>query len=168
MKGKRTLAMILICAILAGALATCGDSGAQPTPETQASRGPDPYAELGFYTMTVAHAQPADNPRSVSLLQFAADVGAATYGHVKVEVVGDSKLGSEREELEQVVAGTIQGMRGGQFDFTPRLLMFTLPFLTSDRAQIDALLESDLAKEICDEAGKTTGTVTLDLCDAGG
>ncbi len=168
MKGKRTLAMILICAMLAGALAACGDSEAQPTPEPQASRGPDPYAELGFYTMTVAHAQPEGNPRSVSLLQFAADVEEATYGHVKVEVVGDSKLGSEREQLEQVMAGTIQGMRGGQFDFTPRLLMFTLPFLTSDRAQIDALLESDLAKEVCAEAGKTTGTVILDLCDAGG
>ncbi len=168
MKGKRAFAVILICAILAGALAACGDSEAQPTRSPQPSRGPDPYAELGFYTMTVAHAQPEGNPRSVSLLQFAADVEAETYGHVRVEVVGDSKLGSEREQLEQVMAGSIQGMRGGQFDFTPRLLMFTLPFLTSDRAQIDALLESDLAKEVCDEAGRTTGTVILDLCDAGG
>ncbi len=172
MKGKRALALFLICAMLAGALAACGDSDARPTPDpgapTGESRGEDPYADLGEYTMTVAHAQPEGNPRSASLLKFAADVEDATYGHVKVEVIGDSKLGSEREQLEQVMAGTIQGMRGGQFDFTPRLLMFTLPFLTSDRAQIDALLESDLAKEICDEAGKITGTVILDLCDGGG
>ncbi len=172
MKGKRAFALTLACVMLAGLLAACGGGGAEPTPAgggpAQESRGADPYAELGEYTMTVAHAQPEGNPRSVSLLRFAADVEDATYGHVKVEIVGDSKLGSEREQLEQVMAGTVQGMRGGQFDFTPRLLMFTLPFLTSDRAQIDALLESDLAKEICDEAGKTTGTVILDLCDAGG
>ncbi len=172
MKGKRALALFLICAMLAGTLAACGDSGAQPTPDpgapTGESRGADPYAGLGEYTMTVAHAQPEGNPRSVSLLRFAADVEDATYGHVKVEVIGDSKLGSEREQLEQVMAGTIQGMRGGQFDFTPRLLMFTLPFLTSGRAQVTALLESDLAKEICDEAGKTTGTVILDLCGGSG
>ncbi len=171
MKGKRAFATVLICVMLAGLLAACGGE-AQPAPEsgapTPTGHGEDPYAGLGEYTMTIAHAQPEGNPRSVSLLQFAADVEAATYGHVSVEVIGDSKLGSEREELEQVMAGTIQGMRGGQFDFTPRLLMFTLPFLTSDRAQIDALLESDLAKEICDEAGKTTGTVILDLCDGGG
>ena len=36
-------------------------------------------------------------------------------------------------------------MRGGQFDFSPRLLMFTLPFLTNTRAQVTALLQSDLA-----------------------
>ncbi len=172
MKGTRAFAMILICAMLGAALAACGGGGAEPTPAggapAQESRGADPYAELGEYTMTVAHAQPEGNPRSVSLLRFAADVEDATYGHVKVEIVGDSKLGSEREQLEQVMAGIIQGMRGGQFDFTPRLLMFTLPFLTSDRAQMDALLESDLAKEICAEAGKTTGTVILNLCGGSG
>lgn len=62
--------------------------------------------------------------------QFAADVAEATNGHVKIEVYGNGQLGTEKEMLEQVVAGTVQGMRGGQFDFSPRLLMFTLPFLT--------------------------------------
>ena len=70
--------------------------------------------------------------------------------------------------LEQVVAGTIQGMRGGQFDFSPRLLMFTLPFLTNTREQVTALLHSDLAKKICAEAEAETGTVIVNLCDAGG
>lgn len=172
MKGKRKLALALVLVVLAGLLSACGDGDGQPAAEsgapTPVSRGEDPYAALGAYTMTVAHAQPEGNPRAVSLEKFAADVEYATYGHVQVEVIGDSKLGSEREQLEQVMAGTIQGMRGGQFDFTPRLLMFTLPFLTSDRAQIDALLESDLARTVCDEAGVTTGTVILDLCDAGG
>ena len=46
-------------------------------------------------------------------------------------------------------AGTVQGMRGGQFDFSPRLLMFTLPFLTNTRAQVTALLQSDLAQKVC-------------------
>ena len=70
--------------------------------------------------------------------------------------------------LEQVVQGVTQGMRGGQFDFSPRLLMFTLPFLTNTRAQVTALLQSDLAKKVCAEAEETTGTVIINLCDAGG
>ena len=37
--------------------------------------------------------------------------------------------------------------------------MFTLPFLAQNRAQVTALLQSDLAK---------TGTVIINLCDAGG
>ena len=100
--------------------------------------------------------------------QFAADVAEATNGHMKIEVYGNGQLGTEKEMLEQVVAGTVQGMRGGQFDFSPRLLMFTLPFLTNTRAQVTALLQSDLAQKVCAEAEGETGTVIINLCDAGG
>ena len=111
---------------------------------------------------------PKATPRFVSMEQFAADVAEATNGHVKIEVYGNGQLGTEKEMLEQVVAGTVQGMRGGQFDFSPRLLMFTLPFLTNTRAQVTALLQSDLAQKVCAEAEGETGTVIINLCDAGG
>lgn len=88
----------------------------------------DPYKDLGNFTMMVGHAQPDGNPRFVSMESFAADVAEKTHGHVTVEVFGNGQLGTEKEMLEQVVGGVIQGMRGGQFDFSPRLLMFTLPF----------------------------------------
>jgi hypothetical protein len=39
--------------------------------------------------------------------QFAADVAEATNGHVKIEVYGNGQLGTEKEMLEQVVAGTV-------------------------------------------------------------
>ena len=51
--------------------------------------------------------------------KFAEDVATKTNGHVKVEVYGNGQLGTEKEMLEQVVAGTTQGMRGGQYDFSP-------------------------------------------------
>ncbi len=120
------------------------------------------------YEMIVGHAQPEGNPRYVSMEKFAADVEKLTDGHVKVTVFGNGQLGTEKEMLEQVVQGVAQGMRGGQFDFSPRLLMFTLPFLTNTRAEVTALLKSDLAKKVCAEAEKTTGTVIINLCDAGG
>ena len=46
--------------------------------------------------------------------------------------------------------------------------MFTLPFLTNTRAQVTALLQSDLAQKVCAEAEGETGTVIINLCDAGG
>lgn len=128
----------------------------------------DPYKDLGNFTMTVGHAQPEGNPRYTSLEKFAADVAEKTNGHVQVTVFGNGQLGTEKEMLEQVVGGVIQGMRGGQFDFSPRLLMFTLPFMTNTRAEVTALLKSDLAKKVCAEAEETTGTVIINLCDAGG
>ena len=118
----------------------------------------DQFASLGNYTMIVGHAQPESNPRYISMEKFAADVAEKTNG----------QLGTEKEMLEQVVAGVTQGMRGGQYDFSPRLLMFTLPFLANNRAEVTALLQSDLAKKVSAEAADTTGTVIINLCDAGG
>ena len=180
---KKTIAMLLAMAMTVS-LTACG-GGAAETAKTSdkttaaeasgekgtdkaAAEGEDAFAELGDFTMMVGHAQPEGNPRYVSMEKFAEDVAEKTNGHVTVEVFGNGQLGTEKEMLEQVVAGTVQGMRGGQFDFSPRLLMFTLPFLAQTRDQVTALLNSDLAKKVCAEAEAETGTVIINLCDAGG
>ena len=186
---KKSIAMLLTLALAASSLAACGKSQPAATQapaadttaasaettaaaeggETEAAaEGEDAFADLGDFTMMVGHAQPEGNPRYVSMEKFAADVAEKTNGHVTVEVFGNGQLGTEKEMLEQVVAGTVQGMRGGQFDFSPRLLMFILPFLAQNRAQVTALLQSDLAKKVCAEAEAETGTVIINLCDAGG
>lgn len=150
---KKWLSLVLAAMLVLGCIALAED---------------DPYKGLGKYNMMVGHAQPEGNPRWVSMETFAAEVAEKTHGHVKVTVFGNGQLGTEKEMLEQVVRGVSQGMRGGQYDFSPRLLMFTLPFLTHTRAQVTALLQSDLAKRVCAEAEQTTGTVIINLCDAGG
>ena len=151
---KKLLAMVLAALMLLSCVAALAED--------------DPYKDLGHFEMMVGHAQPEGNPRWVSMESFAAEVNEKTHGHVNVTVFGNGQLGTEKEMLEQVVQGVVQGMRGGQFDFSPRLLMFTLPFLTNTRAQVTALLQSDLAKKVCAEAEETTGTVIINLCDAGG
>ena len=151
---KKVLALVFAALLVVGCVSALADT--------------DPYAGLGSYTMIVGHAQPESNPRYISMEKFAADVAEKTNGHVTVEVFGNGQLGTEKEMLEQVVQGVTQGMRGGQFDFSPRLLMFTLPFLTNTREEVTALLQSDLAKKVSAEAEATTGTVIINLCDAGG
>ena len=150
---KKLLALILAAMMIAGAAAAFAE---------------DQFASLGNFEMMVGHAQPEGNPRTVSTDWFAEQVAERTNGHVNVTVFANGQLGTEKEMLEQVVAGTVQGMRGGQFDFSPRLLMFTLPFMTNTRAEVTALLKSDLAKSVCAEAEEATGTIIIDLCDAGG
>lgn len=129
---RRSFLMASGAMAAAGALAACGGSASSTAPAAGSTAAPaggeDKFAALGDFTMTVGHAQPESNPRYISMEKFAADVKAATNGHVTIDVYGNGQLGTEKEMLEQVVAGTIQGMRGGQFDFSPRLLMFTLPF----------------------------------------
>ena len=151
---KKVLALVFAALLVIGCVSALADT--------------DPYADLGSYTMIVGHAQPESNPRYISMEKFAADGAEKTNGPVTVEVFGNGQLGTEKEMLEQVVQGVTQGMRGGQFDFSPRLLMFTLPFLTNTREEVTALLQSDLAKKVSAEAEATTGTVIINLCDAGG
>lgn len=150
---KKLLALVLAAMMICGAMVALAE---------------DPFASLGNFEMMVGHAQPEGNPRTVSTDWFAEQVAERTNGHVNVTVFANGQLGTEKEMLEQVVAGTVQGMRGGQFDFSPRLLMFTLPFMTNTRAEVTALLKSDLAKSVCAEAEEATGTIIIDLCDAGG
>ncbi len=176
---KRFLAALLTATMSVVMITGCGSgtktesttaAPADSASETTAAKesGDKASADLGDFEMIVGHAQPEGNPRYVSMEKFAADVAEKTGGHVKVTVYGNGQLGTEKEMLEQVVQGTVQGMRGGQFDFSPRLLMFTAPFLTHTRAEVTALLQSDLAKSVCAEAEESTGTVIINLCDAGG
>ena len=132
---KRAIAILAAAAMSVAALAGCGSSGSGSTaagstaaPEattqaaTQAASTEDsaaPVEDLGDFEMIVGHAQPEGNPRYVSMEKFAEDVSTKTDGHVKVTVYGNGQLGTEKEMLEQVVQGTVQGMRGGQFDFSP-------------------------------------------------
>ena len=158
---KKVLSVLLVLLVSLSVFAGGGK-------EKAVADADDQFAGLGSYVMMIGHSQPADNPRSISLEKFVQDVEERTNGHVTVQVFGNGQLGTEKEMLEQVIIGTLQGMRGGQFDFTPRLLMFTLPFLAQTREQVTALLHSDLAVRLSEEAGKENGVVIINLCDAGG
>jgi C4-dicarboxylate-binding protein DctP len=119
------------------------------------------------YTMQIAHAQPTTNPRHISLEYFKEIVEERSNGAIKVELYPAGQLGTEKEMLEQVCSGVIQGMRGGQMDFVPKLLVFSLPFLCDTSEQVTRLMNSDLATSIC-ESSKKDGALILGLGDAGG
>jgi len=119
------------------------------------------------YTMQIGHAQPVDNPRHISLEAFKKIVEEKTNGGIKVELYPAGQLGTEKEMLEQTCSGVIQGFRGGQFDFLPKLLIFSLPFLTENSDEITRLMSSDFAKDVCKDSQKD-GALILGLGDAGG
>ena len=120
------------------------------------------------YTMIIGHVMAEGHPRTESLAQFAKDVEEKTNGRVVVQVMGDGILGNEKEMLEQVLGGQIQAMRGGQMDYTSRLYAFSLPFLASTGEEISALLASDMAMEIAQDAADVSGHIIINVCNSGG
>lgn len=119
------------------------------------------------YTLSIGHAQPVTHPRHLSLLEFEKIVEEKTGGAVEVELFSDGQLGTEAEMLESVEMGILEGMRGGQMDFVPQMLAFTLPFLAETIEDVEVLLSSDLCAEIRELAQKDN-MIMLSVCDSGG
>jgi C4-dicarboxylate-binding protein DctP len=157
---KKMVTILLALAVFVAAVPSANAGG-----KGEASQGAAGAAKT--FSMKIGHAQPTTNPRHVSLEAFKKIVEEKTNGGIKVEIYPASQLGTEKEMLEQVCSGVIQGFRGGQFDFLPKLLIFSLPFLTENSEEINRLMNSDFAKEVCKDSVKD-GAIILGLGDAGG
>jgi C4-dicarboxylate-binding protein DctP len=155
---KYCVAAIIAMAVL---FAGCAKKDAGTAAASASQSAPKTFA------MQIGHAQPTTNPRHISLEAFKAIVERESQGGIKVDIFPAGQLGTEKEMLEQTCSGVIQGFRGGQFDFLPKLLIFSLPFLTETADEISRLMNSDFAKEVCVGSQKD-GAIILGLGDAGG
>ena len=84
---------------------------------------------------------------------FKNELEGRTNGRIRVENYFSATLGSEREMMDMVATGALQGTRGGLFaDANPKFVIFMLPFLVSDWDQATKLVNSDLTRDINQEA----------------
>ncbi|GAB1484555.1 TRAP transporter substrate-binding protein [Treponema sp.] len=155
----KKIAGIVMMALLATLVFAEGSADKKPAAD---AKGP-----TKVYTMQIGHAQPTGNPRHISLEYFKKAVEEKTNGGIKVDLFPAGQLGTEKEMLEQACSGVIQGFRGGQFDFLPKLLVFSLPFLCENADEVGRLMSSDIAKSITAGSQKD-GAIILGLGDAGG
>ena len=96
-----------------------------------------------------AHAQPAHHPRSESMLFFERELEQRTGGRIQVENYFSGVLGDEREMMDMVATGVLQGTRGGLFvDANRKYSLFLLPFLVEDWDQALRLMYSDFTARI--------------------
>lgn len=168
---KKKVLLLLIFSMVISVLSGCGKptepAPAPSTPDTSTAAPTDSFSDYDTFKMSIAHAQAENNPRHLSLVQFKEEVEAKTNGHVVIDIYSNGQLGSEKEMFEQCMAGTIQAFRGGIFDFTPRLNIFSLPFLSSSMEESEVLLNCDFANQLFAEASEETGTVILAVCNSG-
>ncbi len=85
------------------------------------------------------------------MIFFKDELERRTNGRIRVENYFAATLGSEREMMDMVATGPLQGTRGGLFvDANPKFVIFMLPFLVDNwdqairlvnRAEIPALAE---------------------------
>ncbi len=97
--------------------------------------------------------QPEAALRSQSMFFFKEELERRTEGRIKVELFFGGTLGNERELMDMVATGAIQGTRGGFFaDANPRFNLLTLPFLVDNWEQAIRLVNSEFMRIINAEA----------------
>ncbi len=83
------------------------------------------------------------------MLFFEKELEERTGGRIQVELYFGGALGNERELMDFVATGALQGTRGGFFaDANPEFGLFTLPFLVDDWDQALRLVTSDFTREV--------------------
>ena len=109
------------------------------------------------YLFRYANSQPAQHPRSRSMVYFEEVLAERAGGRIKVDNHFGGSLGRERELMDMVALNVLQGTRGGLFfDVSPRYMVLLLPFLVQDWDQALRLVNSEFMAGVNAE-GRTNG-----------
>ena len=101
------------------------------------------------YIFKYANEQPESAIRSQSMLFFKKQLETKTKDEIKVELFFSGVLGNERELMDLVATGVLQGTRGGFFaDANPKFNLITLPFLVDGWDQALRLVNSSFMQKI--------------------
>ena len=110
-------------------------------------------ASAANFIFTYGHSQPENTPRTESMEWFKQELEQRTDGQIRVENYYSAMLGTEREMMDMVATGAMQGFRGGLFtDANQKYQLFMLPFVVSDWDEVSNLVESDIAHRLNREA----------------
>ncbi|SVC70366.1 uncharacterized protein METZ01_LOCUS323220, partial [marine metagenome] len=111
--------------------------------------------ESAEFVFRYSNEQPKDALRSKSMIFFKRQLEERSNDRIKVELFFGGVLGNERELMDFVQTGVLQGTRGGFFaDANPKYILFTLPFLVDDWDQAQRLVQSEFTREINEGARK--------------
>src|SRR5690606_34158971 len=131
------------------ALVGCGSSGAvnQQGQEGSGSGGETKMMKLAVVT-------PKERSLTQGLYKFEEIVERETNGKLQVEVYPDGQLGGDRDVLEGLQLGTIEGTTvstGPVAAFAPRFNVFDLPFLFKDEQTAYEVLDGPIGQELLED-----------------
>ena len=106
------------------------------------------------FVMKLAHVVNPGSPRDKLMHLYGKNLGEATKGRIKVEVYPSAQLGGNRQIIEGMQLGTIEGtiaptaFLGG---FEPLLTVLDLPFLFPNIDVASKVANSDVGKDLAQE-----------------
>ena len=123
---KKFAAMALAATMVLG-LAGCGSSGSAQTSDTATAENP--------LVLTLAHGLSESHTVHIAMTEFAEKVEEGTDGRIRVEIYPNGQLGSENENMEQLMAGVISMTKvsaPGLATYNEAYHTFGLPYIFDD------------------------------------
>ena len=114
--------------------------------------------------MKIAYTVQADGHIGKGMQKFAEIVEKNSQGTIKVQLYPNGVLGTDRQTMEQLQMGTIHGNNnstGPVATFVPRIGVFDLPFLFTDRKKAYEVLDGPIGQELLEKDLPKAGFVGL-------
>ncbi len=155
---KRVLAIAMATLMCAGVFAGCGGGSTSSKPSSgsasasgSAATGSTAATGDAEYEMIAGTSTPETHPYNLGMNKIGELVSEKTDGAVKLDVFGNSQLGSERDLLEGLQLGSLQmtcTSTAPLAGFTDSFLVFDLPSIFETTEQARAVLDSEVGQEI--------------------
>ena len=172
---KKVLAMILAMLMLLAVFAGCAAKTAPPAPaqtaeETKSETTSEEKEDDTVYKIDIADVYASEHIFALAMDQMAAEFNEASNGRLDVKTYHNSTLGSEKEQTDAVAANTLTMAiaGGGQIGnlYAP-MYVFDAPFAISGNDHLQAVMDSELGKELNNGLTEATGIQLLGTLYAG-
>lgn len=152
---KALIALFSLLLMMSFALTGCGGGEKAKEEKSGAAEGKE-------ITIRLAHPMAPGNNVTIGYEKFKELVEQKSNGKVKVQLYGNTVLGSDRVTMESVQKGTLEmasSSSPNMANFSPKFMVFDLPYITSPENQqklYKALDEGELGKyftQVSEEIG---------------
>ena len=141
---SRFFAVFLVLAVALSAFAGGGQAS---------SGGAASATQEATLTLKIGSSAPANDPRSISIMEFARDIENKTGGKLKGQYYHSGQLGSDAALIEALAldSGTVDMIisdTGNYATFVPKMGISALPFLFSDFETAWKFMDSEIVDEV--------------------
>ena len=171
----KKLFYVAVFVLLLALVACSGETSTGNNANTQgqtAEQSGDAKGESGggeVKVMKIASTDKPDVAMGRAMFEFERLVEEKSNGAIDVQVFPDSQLGGERDIIEGIQLGSIQGGPVGvavTSNFAPKFNLWNLPFLFEDRETAHRILDGPLGREVLDSLSEV-GIVGINYWESG-
>ncbi|WP_026703173.1 TRAP transporter substrate-binding protein [Salibacterium aidingense] len=149
----KRVGMFAVSAVLLLGLTACGEesSGGEKQEDGNGSSAEGETSAEAEYEITFGHVVSPNTAKGQAAEHFGELLEEKTGGHIEVEVLPDSQLGSDREIIEQMQSGTVEmnaPFTGVLPSFAPEYQVFDLPYLFEDKDHAFDAMHGELGEKL--------------------